>query len=104
MKDIILDPHSKKINLLVNGPLSSIKIVRHGAGAKNVSSGNQTASRAVAAGQEDWWIEKNHPKLTDKNKTKSIQRDGVLSISMEDINVEVGLYSIMRLYLTHNLS
>jgi hypothetical protein len=62
--DISLDPHSKKVNLLVNGPLSSVKITRHSSSGsshlRRRSSQTPSTSQTFAAGQLDWWIEKNH--------------------------------------------
>ena len=85
--DIALDPHSKKVNLLVNGPLSSVKITRHGSSLKSSSSQSSATSRTFAAGQLDWWIEKNH---TSKPLDEEISSLSLRDSLADGQDVEVG--------------
>lgn len=87
MSDIKLPENSQKVNLLVNGPLSSVKITRHqhGLSSNLVTS---SPSRAVAAGQIDWWIERNYFDSILENDLKR------LSVSGDEAGVDVEVESL----------
>ena len=75
--DIHIDPHNKKINLKVNGPLSlsKIKVLRHFSPAGKESKSNKIPT--FAAGQTEWWIERNSNFFNERNSNFFNERNQI---------------------------